>query len=155
MHAAVLVALRHLLMDDAAAGRHPLHVARADRAAVAQAVAVLDGARQHVGDGLDAAVRMPGEAGQVIVGTIVAEVVEQQERIELLVLPNPNARRRWTPAPSMVGCDSLMCLTGRMDMTLLCTLDARARPQDTAAGREASGITNTRRARSESSVSFV
>ena len=37
------VALRHLLMQDAAAGGHPLHVAGAERAAVAEAVAVLDG----------------------------------------------------------------------------------------------------------------
>ena len=77
------VALRHLLVQDAAAGGHPLHVAGAERAAVAEAVAVLDRAGQHVGDGLDAAVRMPGKAGEVVVGTVVAEIVEQQERVEL------------------------------------------------------------------------
>ena len=82
MHAALRVALRHLLMQDAAAGRHPLHVAGAELAAVAEAVAVLDVAGQHVGDGLDAAMRMPGKAGAVFVGTVVAEIVEQQERIE-------------------------------------------------------------------------
>ena len=43
-------------------------------------------AGQHVGDGLDAAVRMPGEAGEVVVGIVVAEIVQQQERIELLGL---------------------------------------------------------------------
>src|SRR5205823_849020 len=32
------------------------------------------------------------------------------------VLPNPNARRRCTPAPSMVGLDVMSRLTGRMDM---------------------------------------
>ena len=80
------VALGHLLVDDAAAGGHPLHVAGGDDAAVAQAVAVLDVAAQHVGDGLDAAVRMPGEALQVLVRLVRAEVVEQQERIEQLRL---------------------------------------------------------------------
>jgi hypothetical protein len=50
---------------------------------VAHAVAVLDGSGQHVGDGLDAAVRVPGKAGQVILGNVVAEIVEQQERIEI------------------------------------------------------------------------
>ena len=83
MHAALRVALRHLLVEDAAAGGHPLHVAGAERAAVAQAVAVLDRAGQHVGDGLDAAVRVPGEAGEVVLRALVAEIVEQQERIEL------------------------------------------------------------------------
>ena len=64
-------------------GRHPLHVAGAEAAAVAEAVAVLDVAGEHVGDGLDAAVRMPREAGEIVVRVVVAEVVEQQERIEL------------------------------------------------------------------------
>ncbi len=58
----------------------------AEVAAVAEAVAVLDGAGQHVGDRLDAAMRMPRESGQIILGTVVAEVVEQQERIELFGL---------------------------------------------------------------------
>ena len=38
---------------------------------------------EHVGDGLDAAMRMPREAGQIVVRVVVAEVVEQQERIEV------------------------------------------------------------------------
>src|ERR1700690_3926817 len=32
------------------------------------------------------------------------------------VLPNPNARRRCTPAPSRVGLDLMSRLTGRRDM---------------------------------------
>ena len=70
-------------MQDAAAGRHPLHVAGAEIAAVAEAVAVLDGPGQHIGNGLDAAMRMPRETGPIIVRPVVAEIVEQQERIEL------------------------------------------------------------------------
>src|SRR5579863_2737607 len=56
----------------------------APSAPVAQAVAMLDGAGEHVGDGLDAAVRMPGEPLEVVLGPVVAEVVEEQERIEVL-----------------------------------------------------------------------
>ena len=89
VHAALRVALRHLLMQDAAAGRHPLHVAGAERAAVAEAVAVVDRAGEHVGDGLDAAMRMPREAGEVVVRVVVAEIVEQQERIELAGVAEP------------------------------------------------------------------
>ena len=86
MHAALRVSLRHLLVQDAAAGRHPLHVAGRHLALVAQAVAVLDRARQHVGNRLDAAVRMPRKSRQIIFGIVVAEIVQQQERIELLGL---------------------------------------------------------------------
>src|SRR4029077_1664027 len=65
VHAALRVTLRHFLVHDAAARRHPLHVAVRQRSAVAEAVAVFDGAGEHVGDGFDAAVRMPGKTGEV------------------------------------------------------------------------------------------
>src|SRR4051812_8230356 len=42
MHAALAVALRHLLMEDAAARRHPLHITSAEAAAIAEAVTVID-----------------------------------------------------------------------------------------------------------------
>ena len=64
-------------------GGHPLHVAGGDGALVAHAVAVFDGAGEHVRDGLDAAVRVPREARQVIFRDVVAEVVEQEERVEI------------------------------------------------------------------------
>ena len=83
MHAALGVAGRHFLMQNAAAGGHPLHVARAELAAVAEAVAVVDAARQHIGDRLDAAMGMPGKAGLIVLGPIAAEIVHHQERIEI------------------------------------------------------------------------
>src|SRR5271156_3248955 len=70
-------------MDDAAAGGHPLDVAGGDGAFVTHAVAVVDGTGEDVGDGLDAAVGMPGEAGEIVLGHVVAEVVEEEERIEV------------------------------------------------------------------------
>src|SRR6185437_12166454 len=84
VHAALGVPLRHLLVHDAAARRHPLHVAGAERAFVAEAVAVVDRAGQDVCDRLDAAVRMPREAGAVVVRPVVAKVVEQKEGIEIV-----------------------------------------------------------------------
>ena len=60
-----------------------MHVAGAKRAAIAQAVAVVHRPPQDIGDGLDAAVGMPGKPGPVIVGAIVAEIVQQEKRIEL------------------------------------------------------------------------
>ena len=61
-------------------------VAGAERAAVAEAVAVLDRARKYIGDGLDAAVRMPGKTGEIVLQPVVTEIVKQQERIGFLGL---------------------------------------------------------------------
>src|ERR1043165_3548471 len=51
---------RHLGVNDAGAGSHPLHVARIDAAAIALRVLVLDRAVEDVGAGLEAAMRMVG-----------------------------------------------------------------------------------------------
>ncbi len=64
----------------------PLNVTGGHAALVAEGVAVGDLAGEDVGDGFDAAVRVPGEAGDVVGGTLVAEIVQQQERVELLGL---------------------------------------------------------------------
>ncbi len=82
IHAPIRVAGGHLLVENAAPGGHPLHIPGENGAAVAHAVGVLDLSAQHVGDRLDAPVRMPGEPGQVIGGFVVAEIVQQQERVE-------------------------------------------------------------------------
>ena len=82
VHAAVRRGFGHLLVDDAAARGHPLHIAGADRPFVAHAVTVFHGAGCQVGDGLDAAVRMPGEAFDVIFGSVAAEIVKQQKGVK-------------------------------------------------------------------------
>src|SRR6516225_10179618 len=69
-------------MQDTAAGRHPLHVAGAEIAAIAEAVAVLDITGEHVGNGLDAAMRMPGETGEIFGRAVVAEIVQKEKWIE-------------------------------------------------------------------------
>ena len=69
-------------MNDAAARRHPLHAAGAEQARVALVVAVAHAAGEHVGDGLEAAMRVIRKARDVVVGIVGAELVEQQERIE-------------------------------------------------------------------------
>jgi cyclase len=84
MHASLLVALRHFLMDDAAARGHPLDVARAERAAIAEAVTVFDRAGQDVCDCFNAAVWMPRESSQILLGIVVAKVIEEQKWIKLL-----------------------------------------------------------------------
>ena len=83
MHSTLFITLRHLLVDDAAPRCHPLDVAGGDGALVPHAIAVFDGSREHVGDGLDPAVGVPRKPGQVVLRPLVAEVVEQKERVEV------------------------------------------------------------------------
>src|SRR5712671_4613854 len=86
MHATVRITLRHLLVQDAAPGGHPLHVAGSHAALIAQAVTMLDRSGENVGYGFNAAMRMPREAGHVILRILVAEVIEQEKGIELVGL---------------------------------------------------------------------
>src|SRR5581483_7449883 len=74
VHAAERITLRHLLMHDAAARGHPLHVTGTQRAAIAEAIAMVDRSGKHVSDGLDPAMRMPGKAGEIVARPIVAEI---------------------------------------------------------------------------------
>src|SRR5881296_4427737 len=52
-----------------------------------QAVAVLNGPVEDVGDGFDPAMGMPRESGAVVLRVVVAEVVQQEEGIELVGVP--------------------------------------------------------------------
>jgi hypothetical protein len=70
-------------MDDAAARRHPLNVAGRDGTAVAHAIAVLNSSRQDIRDGFDPAMRVPREPSQIILGNVVAEIVQEKEWIEV------------------------------------------------------------------------
>ena len=72
---------RTLDVEDAGAGGHPLGVAVGDQAATAVRVLVLEGAVDHVGDGLEAAMGMPrralGFAGRVLHLTHLIHVDER------------------------------------------------------------------------------
>ena len=73
---------RHLVVQDAGAGGHPLRVAFADDPAAAVRVVVLDHAVDHVGDGLEAAVRVPRRADRLVRRVLDrAELVEEEERV--------------------------------------------------------------------------
>src|SRR5262249_38610926 len=87
MHFPLAVSLRHFLVENPPPGRHPLHVAGSELTPISQTVAVIDASRQHIGDRLDPAVGMPGKSSAIVFRTIVAEVVEQKEWIELAGIP--------------------------------------------------------------------
>ena len=80
---AALFLLRHLRMNDAVTGGHPLRAARAEMAVVAEAVAMLHRAVDHVRHGLESAVRMRRESRRRSrPGMSEWNLVEQEERIE-------------------------------------------------------------------------
>ncbi len=87
--------LRHLRVNDAAAGGHPLRAAGDDLAAVAHVVLVAHAALEQVGERLEAPVRMGRKAGNVVVRVVGADLVEHEKRIEAL-----HAARRRRPALS-------------------------------------------------------
>ncbi len=77
-----LLPFGHLLVDDAASGRHPLDFAGADDSLIAHAVPMLDLPRDHVGYRLDPPVGMPGEPGDVIPWLVGMKIVQHQKRVE-------------------------------------------------------------------------
>src|SRR6202030_517959 len=87
VHATHFIALGHLLVNNSAARGHPLHVPWGNRAVIPQAVFMLHGSGKHIGDRLDAAVRMPRKTRQIILRHVVPEIVQQQERIKLGSIP--------------------------------------------------------------------
>jgi hypothetical protein len=59
---------------------------------------------------------MPGESRQVILRHVVAEVVEEQEGVEVGGVAEAERAAQMTPAPSRVGLDLIRRLTGRRDI---------------------------------------
>src|SRR5688572_12548164 len=71
-------------MQDAGPGGHPLGVAVRDDSPATVRVAVLERAVDHVGDSLEAAMRVPGRALRLARGVLhLAHLVEMDERIEV------------------------------------------------------------------------
>ena len=77
--------LRRLLdVQDPGAGRHPLRIAVGDDASAAVRIAVLERAVDHVRDGLEPTVRMPGRALGFARGIVdLAHLVEMDEGIQV------------------------------------------------------------------------
>src|SRR5205823_14282041 len=71
-----------------------LPISGTEISSIAEAVAVLHGSGEHVGDRLDSAMRVPREAGQVIVRVVVSKIVKQQKRIELARVSKTRSEER-------------------------------------------------------------
>ncbi len=78
-------AARHFLVQDAAPAGHPLHIAGTDQAGIAKAVTVVGGTLEHVGDGLNAPVRVHREAADGTFERVIeGKMVKEQERIKFI-----------------------------------------------------------------------
>ena len=97
---AVLVEQReHLGVDDAAAGGQPLGVATAEARRGAERVGVVDEAAAHVGDGLEAAVGVAGEA-RARAAVVHPPAVDAGEVLAQLAPGERGARGRAAPSPA-------------------------------------------------------
>src|SRR5207244_10865065 len=70
-------------LGDRAARGHPRDVTGPKGSLVSEAVTVVHRPREDVGDGFDPAMGVPGEPREVVLGVLVAKVVEQEKGIEL------------------------------------------------------------------------
>ena len=83
VHGTIGIAFGHFLVDDAAAGGHPLNVTRGDHPCVAQAVPMFHIAFGDVGNRFYAAVRMPGKAFQQMRGNENRRALEMGRIVEI------------------------------------------------------------------------
>lgn len=74
--------VRHFLMYDATASRYPMNVSGNDRFAVPDTVDMFNVSVEDVGYRLDSPVRMPREAGEIVLLIVRMEIVKREERIE-------------------------------------------------------------------------
>ena len=75
--------LRHLRVNDAVGGRHPLHIARTQVAAITHMVLVAHVAIEHVGHRLEPAMRVCRKTGDVVVRIVRVKLIEHEEWIHV------------------------------------------------------------------------
>ena len=110
-----------LFMHDAGAGRHPLHVAGADHAALARRIAVRHFALVDDGHRFKAAVRVRADAGRTRAGRKFggAGIVEQQEGAQLLamaVIRKHRAHGKTVADPVLARCAVDTCDCVHLDL---------------------------------------
>jgi hypothetical protein len=75
--------LWHFLVNNPRPGSHPLDIPGTYNPGIPHAIPVFNFSFKHIGNGLDTAVRMPGEPGKVIMGVITGtEIVKHKERVK-------------------------------------------------------------------------
>jgi hypothetical protein len=95
VHAPVPIAFRHLLVDDPTSRGHPLDIASGDDAAIPQTVAMFDGACKDVSDRLNASMRVPGKAYQILFRSVVTKVIKEKKWITLRCITESEGAAHW------------------------------------------------------------
>jgi hypothetical protein len=72
----------HFTVNNASAGRHPLHPTVLQQAFMACAVTMPHSPSNHVGDGFKATVWVVWKAAAVIIGVIAPKIVQHQKRVK-------------------------------------------------------------------------
>ena len=99
VHAAAWVSLRHFLVKDPAPCRHPLHIARTQRAAISETVPVFDCSSQDVRDGFDSPVRVPWKSRGIGSGIVIPKIVQQEKWIEVFRRAETECAAQADPRP--------------------------------------------------------
>src|SRR5882762_616018 len=83
-------------------------------------------ASEHIGDGLDPAVRMPGKARQIVIRNVVAKVVQQEKGVELRSVPEPEstAQVHARAFESRLRLNQALNRSNGHDMILCCSMHA-------------------------------
>ncbi len=123
-------------MDESAAGGHPLHAPRHQHSLVTVIVAVTHAPIEHVCDSLEAAMRVIRETRDVVLAAIRAELIQQEERIQIRELRLADDARELDAGPVRSGHAAhdafntprcvLHCRIHRIDLTLSKLRDSRS-----------------------------
>ena len=80
-----LFLFRHLFVNHATPGCHPLHTTTFQHGFIPQMVTVAHAPIQHIGNGFKTAVRVGREAGNVIIRIIREEIIQHQKGIDAVM----------------------------------------------------------------------
>ena len=81
-HQAILLPFRHFLVNNAAAGRHPLYIPGAYYAGIPHTVAMLYPTLEHISYSLNAPVRVPGKTPYIVPRIAGMEVIQEKEGVQ-------------------------------------------------------------------------
>ena len=78
-------------MDYTAPRSHPLHISRRNDSPIPHAVAMFNLPVQHIGDGFDPPVGVPGKSLLVVLRPPRAEIIEEEEGVDFKARLNPHS----------------------------------------------------------------
>jgi len=81
-HQSILLPFGHFLVNNPAAGSHPLDISRRNRPLVPHTVPMLNLAIKHIGNRLDPSMGVPWKTSDIVIGIIRMKIIEEEKGIE-------------------------------------------------------------------------